>query len=320
MSKAIVQLVFSVTFLATTFQPLNKVWAGSPEEGRKLFLAFCSACHGPVGKGDGEASKYLDIKPQDFTDQSVMVKLSDQDIFNFIHGENNRFHGARFLPEFKLQLTEMQIWDLVSFIRTLHTKPAGDPVNGRKMYLIYCSTCHGKDGQGKGEAAEFLERKPTNHSDNDRMTKKTDDELYNVISQGGAAAHRSASMPPWTTTLSPQQIWDIVSFIRLLHRQSKYESVPSNATSNFNKYCSVCHGQNGNGNGAIAAAFTPRPQNLTDLEYLRAHSRLDIYFAIMGGGNAVGKTQYMPPWGEVLSQQEIWDLVGYIENLSKAGR
>src|SRR4030067_161980 len=137
MSKAVIQLVLSVTFLAITFQPLIEVWAGSPEEGRKLFLAFCSACHGAVGKGDGEASKYLDIKPQDFTDQSVMVKLSDQDIFNFIHGENNRFHGARFLPGFQLQLTEIQIWDLVSFIRTLHTKPKGDPVNGRKLYLLY---------------------------------------------------------------------------------------------------------------------------------------------------------------------------------------
>jgi len=145
----------------------------------------------------------------------------------------------------------------------------------------------------------------------------TDEELYNTISQGGEAVHRSKSMPPWTTTLSTQQIGDLVAFIRILHRQNKYTGVASNAVKNFSRYCSVCHGQSGKGNGTIAAAFNPRPKDIADPNYGAAHSRLDIYFAIIGGGKAVGKSQYMPPWGEVLSQQEIWDLVSYIQSISK---
>lgn len=297
--------------------PFLSLLAGSPEEGRKLFLTFCSACHGSTGKGDGEASKYLTVKPQDFTDQSIMIKMSDQDIFNFIRGKDDRFHGARFLPGFQLKLTEMQIWDLVSFIRTLHSKPKGNAVSGRKLYLTYCSTCHGRDGKGHGEAAEFLERNPSDHTEDKRMSKKTDEELYNIISQGGEAAHKAKTMPPWTTTLSTQQIWDIVAFIRILHRQYNYTGVASKAAENFTRYCSVCHGQNGKGNGTIAAAFTPRPKNLADPEYAGNRSRMDIYFAIMGGGKAVGKSQYMPPWGEVLSQQEMWDLVSYVQSISK---
>lgn len=291
--------------------------AGNADEGRKLFLTFCSACHGSSGKGDGEASKYLETKPQDFTDQSSMMKLSDQDIYNFIRGKDDRFHGARFLPGFQLKLNETQIWDLVSFIRSLHTKPVGDPIDGRKIYLTYCSTCHGRNGGGNGEAAEFLERQPSDHTDDKRMSKMTDEDLYNIISQGGEAAHKAKSMPPWTTTLSTQQIWDLVAFIRILHRQQQFTGVASNAADNFSRYCSVCHGQIGKGDGTIAAAFNPRPANLADPAYLASHSRLDIYFAIMGGGKAVGKSQYMPPWGEVLTQQEIWDLVSYVQRISK---
>ncbi|MFQ5869398.1 MAG: c-type cytochrome [Candidatus Zixiibacteriota bacterium] len=308
---------FYLLIVAVVLYPFGPAGAGNPEEGRKLFLTFCSACHGPTGKGDGEASKYLELKPQDFTDQSIMVEISDQGLFNFIRGPNNRFHGARFLPGFQLKLTEVQIWDLVSFIRTLHTKPKGDPINGRKLYLTYCSTCHGREGDGKGEAAEFLERKPTSHTDSQRMSKKTDEELYNIISRGGEAAHKSKTMPPWTTTLSTQQIWDLVAFIRTLHRQSDFVGVAFNAAKNFARYCSVCHGQNGKGNGTIAAALNPRPRDLSDPKYAASHSRLDIYFATMGGGKAVGRSQYMPPWGEVLSEQEIWDLVSYVISLSK---
>ena len=304
-------------FAVILLYPRISSFAGNADEGRKLFLTFCSACHGSDGNGDGEASKYLEIKPQDFTDQSVMMKLSDQDIYNFIQGKEDRFHGASFLPGFQLKLNEMQIWDLVSFIRTLHTKPVGEPIDGRKIYLTYCSTCHGRDGKGDGEAAEFLERRPSDHTQDQRMSKMTDAELYNIISQGGEAAHRAKSMPPWTTTLSTQQIWDLVAFIRVLHRQDKFDGVASNAVKNFSRYCSVCHGQGGEGNGTIAAAFKPRPLNLADGRYVSGHSPLDIYFAVLGGGKAVGKSQYMPPWGEVLSEQEIWDLVDYIESLSK---
>ncbi|PJA29896.1 MAG: hypothetical protein CO189_01055 [candidate division Zixibacteria bacterium CG_4_9_14_3_um_filter_46_8] len=291
--------------------------AGNPEEGRKLFLTFCSACHGSDGKGDGEASKYLEIRPQDFTDQKAMVEISDQEIYNFIRGENNTFHGERFLPGFQLNLSDVQIWDLVSFIRSLHMMPAGDAISGRKLYLTYCSSCHGRDGTGTGGAAEFLERTPTDHTDDQRMSKMTDDELYNIIAQGGKAAHKSKSMPPWTTTLSTRQIWDVVAFVRVLHRQFQYVGVASNATGTFAKYCSVCHGQNGKGNGTIAAAFTPRPADLSDRAFAASHSRLDIYFAIYGGGKAVGKSQYMPPWGEVLSDHEIWDLVVFVKSISK---
>lgn len=294
--------------------PMQSGSAGNPDEGQRLFLTYCSACHGTTGKGDGEGSKYLETRPQDLTDQSVMTKLSDQDIFNSIRGNKKELHGARFLQGSQLDLTDEQTWDLVSFIKNLYTKSVGDPIEGRKLYLTYCSTCHGRNGEGDGEAAEFLETKPRNHADDKRMSKRTDLELYNTISGGGEAAHMAKSMPPWST-LSAKQVWDLVAFIRILHRQHNLVGVASRAAEDFSHYCSVCHGHEGRGNGAIATAFDPRPKNFADPKYSAAHSRLDIYFAIMGGGEAVGQSQFMPPWAKVLSDQEIWDLVSYIQSI-----
>lgn len=39
--------------------------------GRADFATFCSACHGPAGKGDGDAAATLDRKPADLTGLSA---------------------------------------------------------------------------------------------------------------------------------------------------------------------------------------------------------------------------------------------------------
>ena len=43
-----------------------------------------------------------------------------------------------------------------------------------------------------------------------------DDYLADVIAEGGAAAGKSAFMPSWKNTLTPQDIADVVAFIRTL--------------------------------------------------------------------------------------------------------
>ena len=44
------------------------VWpAGQEEPGRQLYLRYCSACHGPEGKGDGVAGSLMRPHPADLT-------------------------------------------------------------------------------------------------------------------------------------------------------------------------------------------------------------------------------------------------------------
>lgn len=43
------------------------VLAAEPDQGRELYLKYCSSCHGKDGKGKGSVSPYLKIKVPDLT-------------------------------------------------------------------------------------------------------------------------------------------------------------------------------------------------------------------------------------------------------------
>jgi mono/diheme cytochrome c family protein len=90
-----------------------------------------------------------------------------------------------------------------------------DATRGAPLYQRYCSGCHGADG--RGGAHTFMP-----HIDN--LTKKEyiefipDGYLFTVIAEGGTAVGKSAYMPAWQSTLSQQDIKDIIAHIRSLPR------------------------------------------------------------------------------------------------------
>lgn len=309
-------LFFLITLNLLMFLP-DRVSAGTGDaaEGKKLFLTFCSSCHGVEGKGDGEASEFLEKRPRDLTDQSVMFERTDEDLFEFLSHQGNEFHAARFIPQFKLTFDEQQIHDIVAYIRSLSRQPPGNAVKGRKLFMAHCASCHGHDGKGGGEAAEFLESQPRDLTDNSYMAKKTDRELYVIIAEGGNAIHGSTIMPRWSDKLTSEQTWDLIAYLRLLHRQPEHAGSAANGERIFEKNCRFCHGGNARGQTPVAKAFRIPPPDLTDPAYQGAFTDLDLYIAILGGGDAVGHSEFMPSWGEVLSNADIWDLVAFIRSL-----
>ena len=87
----------------------------------------------------------------------------------------------------------------------------GNPKIGQALYEQHCLRCHGMSGGGNGPDAMFLIVPPANfHSD--RSRSKTDMELMNVISFGVVFS----PMHGWGNRLSEQQMWDILSYIRLI--------------------------------------------------------------------------------------------------------
>ena len=75
--------------------------------------------------------------------------------------------------------------------------------------------------------------------------------------------------------------------------------------------CAACHGVNGDGKGPAAGALKPRPTDFLDLKYMPMCSRVDHYYAIANGRP---KTT-MAPWKGSLSENDIWDVIAYIEHL-----
>lgn len=96
------------------------------------------------------------------------------------------------------------------------TVDAQENAQGKRLYLTYCSGCHGSSGKGDGAASKSLPVKPANHTQAKVMNQLTDRYLFQVISEGGAKVGKSPFMPAWGAILKEKQIQDIVSYIRHL--------------------------------------------------------------------------------------------------------
>ncbi len=85
----------------------------------------------------------------------------------------------------------------------------------------------------------------------------------------------------------------------------------------YQQLCASCHGAKGKGDGPAAGALNPKPRNHTDTKYMKTIS--DEYIAKITklGGVAVGKSPLMPPWGGVLSDPDVQNVVAFIRSLAK---
>jgi mono/diheme cytochrome c family protein len=62
--------------------------------------------------------------------------------------------------------------------------------------------------------------------------------------------------------------------------------------------------------------FGPKPFDFTDKAGMAVKRDLDLYETIFGGGEAIGKSTFMPRWAGLLRDQEIWDVIAYVRTLS----
>lgn len=81
--------------------------------------------------------------------------------------------------------------------------------------------------------------------------------------------------------------------------------------------CASCHGPGGEGDGPAAAALDPKPARHSDGAYMNALANDHLFKVIQSGGQAVGKSPLMAPWGGMLSDAQIWDLVAFVRSLAK---
>jgi mono/diheme cytochrome c family protein len=97
---------------AATARPKADVTTNAP--GKPLYDANCATCHGNTGHGDGPAGKSLPVTPFDLT---THVLLHDEQYLDAVIT-----NGRGYMPSFKDQLTQDQIYQIIAYTRLLALK------------------------------------------------------------------------------------------------------------------------------------------------------------------------------------------------------
>jgi mono/diheme cytochrome c family protein len=102
---------------------------------------------------------------------------------------------------------------------------------GHKLYAHYCMHCHGEHGrQNEGfNWSSMPDPKPKDLSNKSEMSTFKDDEIFNTISRSmkdttpdvgekiGDDEFAVPTMPTFKYTLSEEELWSIVAYVRTLH-------------------------------------------------------------------------------------------------------
>ncbi len=78
---------------------------------------------------------------------------------------------------------------------------------GQEIYSLYCASCHGHQGKANGIATASLKVKPLTFQDK-KMTNQTNGAIFWKIREG------RGEMPSFKDTLSEEQKWQMVEYIR----------------------------------------------------------------------------------------------------------
>lgn len=115
---------------------INKVSAPhvSPADGKANFVAYCAACHGVSGKGDGPAATALKVPATDLTRLSANAggKYPTMHVQEVIRSADTPAHGSKDMPVWgpvfrslsqgSQSQVELRVSNLAKYIETLQTK------------------------------------------------------------------------------------------------------------------------------------------------------------------------------------------------------
>jgi mono/diheme cytochrome c family protein len=180
-------------------------------KGPDLFRAYCSACHGSTGKGDGPAASALKAKVPDLT---LLAKMNGGQfplawVRKIIAGDEVfPSHGSREMPiwgpifhqvEEDRDYGNVRLENLVKYLESIQVLASSTPESGAELYNKYCAACHGMDLK-EGGSAPSPYRLPPDLTTLTRRHGGTFPEAYvsDVLRNGVVMpAHGPAEMPVW---------------------------------------------------------------------------------------------------------------------------
>ncbi|WP_081823617.1 cbb3-type cytochrome c oxidase subunit I [Pseudacidobacterium ailaaui] len=181
------------------------------EEGRAVYLANCSGCHGADGRADSPGGRAL--RPVAFNLRGFLLKPETvwSALQNGVPGTAmpawNDLPPAQFKAVGEYVQTLARVSDLPADELWASTEVLMEA--GKRIFETHCVRCHGESGGGDGpDAAQFLPRPANFH------------EMLPSYDGGARAIHEGvpgSGMPAWPL-LTPAEIQAVTYYIRSLYQ------------------------------------------------------------------------------------------------------
>lgn len=173
---------------------------------------------------------------------------------------------------------------------------------GAAAFKVNCVQCHGSGAAGsKGYP---------NLNDDDWLWGGTLPEIYQTINHGvrfpGDNQTHMSQMPNFGKDgiLPPDQIQDVVSYVRSLSGAEKASASAQRGAPLFAANCAACHGTDAKGMKVFGSP------NLTDKIWLYGGSRDDVTASVTQAHYGI-----MPAWGQRLDPVTVKMLAAYVHSL-----
>lgn len=93
--------------------------------------------------------------------------------------------------------------------------------DGRRLFIHYCSPCHGENGDGFGQYLAYgMEPKPPDFTSSDFLKNRSDKVLFLTISEGTVSLGKSNLCPPWGKTFRKEEINFIANYVKYLNEKA----------------------------------------------------------------------------------------------------
>ena len=218
-----------VDYIRATFM-VGKASAALPPkiaEGEQLYVRHCAVCHGDEGSGAVWTQSSLNPPPRNFTAALRDELTRERMITSVTYGR-----PGTAMMSFRRRLSTEEIATVVDYIRASFLgkgiKPSdhprivqadmslpfpdglrGDALQGKRFFDNNCFTCHGKEGDGKGPRASFINPKPRDFLSMESRIRLNRPALFIAVRDGV----RGSVMPSWSKVLSDQQIADVAEYV-----------------------------------------------------------------------------------------------------------
>jgi len=226
-------------YLALVISSMTATAAVSAETA-DIYAKTCSVCHGEQGDGKSHAMGGLRPPPKDFTKPGLKSRLSRD---YMIQAVSNGKPGTA-MTGFSSQLSPSQIVELVDYIRVNFMydrvgksilKNQGN--DGKSIYALTCSVCHGEDGAGATWGKTSFNPPPVNFALMDKVRDLPRERMIISVTHG----RPGTAMTAFATQLDKKEVEAVVDYIRKTFMIDSTKAQGNNKNTQNTAYAQPSH-------------------------------------------------------------------------------